>query len=312
MTNVGPILITGAGGQVGSALTRLLRPGSFVATDRATLNLMNADALRATIRLMAPRWIVNCAAFTGVDAAEKDESTAFIMNATIPGILAEEAARLESPIIHFSTDYVFDGTGTTPWLETDETNPKSIYGESKLSGDLTLGATCPAHFILRTSWVYSGGGKNFIRTIMRLLTTGHEPIRVVADQHGAPTSAADLAATVATLIARIDSKPMAPWVAGTYNCTGSGETTWAGLADFVRSHLIARGITHLPPIVPVSTAEYRTPAVRPLNSRLCCDKLERDYGIRLPHWTESVPKAIDELIATDLPHLLHAEHAAPR
>ena len=311
----GTVLVTGVSGQVGSAMVQRLASTApdvqVVAPGRSELDLSDAGSIRACVRRAKPRWIISCAAYTAVDAAESDRATAFAVNGEAPGILAEEAARCGGGLIHLSTDYVFDGSGTRPWVETDETGPRNVYGASKRAGEAAIAAVAAntglPYAVLRTSWVYSAGGKNFVRTMLRLLSTRTEPLRIVADQHGAPTSAAELAGAVAGILRfaeeRAGGLPVASafdGLSGLYHCAGEGETTWAGLAGAVREFLRRRG--HRPPeIIPVPTAEYPTPAVRPLNSRLNCAKLSAMFDIRLPHWSVSVDEALHHLAAADLP-----------
>jgi dTDP-4-dehydrorhamnose reductase len=306
--SLGPILITGGSGQVGAAVAQLLagsgRP--ILVPNRAELDLGSPDSIRAYVRKAAPQWIVSAAAYTAVDAAETDRDAAFAANATAPGILAEEAHALGAGILHFSTDYVFNGAGTRPWEETDATAPLNVYGASKLAGEQAIAATGAAHLILRTSWVYSGGGKNFVRTMLRLLSTKTGPLRIVADQHGAPTAAADLATAIAALIAWSASRSKSPSAAladlsGVYHCAAGGETTWAGLAGAVRQFLQDKHGMHPPEIIPVPTEIYPTPATRPLNSRLNCTKLSETFGVYMPRWDSSVAVACKALAATDLP-----------
>lgn len=304
----GPILITGGSGQVGSALVRLFaesaRKVSVASPSRAQMNLSSPESIRAYVRKVAPRWIVSSAAYTAVDAAEIDHEAAFAANAIAPGVLAEEAAAVGAGLIHLSTDYVFDGTGTRPWVETDVTGPRNVYGASKLAGEQAIAATGAPHLILRTSWVYSSGGKNFVRTMLRLLASRVDPLRIVGDQHGGPTSAADLATAIASLIESSDARSKSPADAlesfsGIYHCAGTGETTWAGLAGAVRDFLEERGL-HPPEIIPVPSSEYPTPAARPLNSRLNCSKLYANFGIEMPNWEDSVRTACEHLAATEL------------
>ena len=332
-------MITGASGQVGSALRqRLLTTRKnipVVAPARAEMDLLNPASIRDYVRGVAPRWIVSCAAYTAVDAAETDRDAAFAANATAPGVLAEEAAAVGAGIVHLSTDYVFPGGGTRPWVETDATAPMNVYGASKLAGEEAIAAVAERTgtlpwFVLRTSWVYSGGGRNFVRTMLRLLSTKSEPLRVVADQHGAPTAAADLADAILAVMlmgedlacqaetgenskalgekikakGAVDLPPLMPALAalsGIYHCAGTGETTWAGLAGAVRDSLLADSEVVPPEIIPVPSSEYPTPATRPLNSRLDCGKLAANFGIHLPHWRQSVSEVLRELAATDLP-----------
>ena len=307
----GPVLVTGVSGQVGAAVAARLREnGDRVETPgRNTFDLANPESLRKTVAAVKPRWIVSCAAYTAVDAAENDRDAAFAANGTAPGVLAEAAAAVGAGLIHFSTDYVFNGSGTRPWVETDATDPLNVYGASKLAGEQAIAKAAAAsdlpYCVLRTSWVYSGGGKNFVRTMLRLLSTRTEPLRIVADQHGAPTSAADLAGAVLGVIQSVEqgggslTSGMAGR-SGVYHCAGTGETTWAELADAVREYLRVVQQLDPPSIIPVPSSEYPTPAARPSNSRLDCDKLANAFGIRLPHWRSSVADALRELAATDL------------
>jgi dTDP-4-dehydrorhamnose reductase len=320
----GTILITGTSGQVGSALLQRLRTSrpeiKVAAPSRAEMDLGDPDSIRAYIRSVAPRWIVSAAAYTAVDAAETDQEAAFAANATAPGILAEEAAALGAGIVHLSTDYVFPGTGTRPWVETDTTDPLNVYGASKLAGEQAIAAVAERTgtlpwFVLRTSWVYSGGGKNFVRTMLRLLSTKKDPLRVVADQNGAPTAATDLADSILALMLFSEdlacqgtNAPGTPVLApalkdlsGVYHCAGTGDTTWAGLAEAVRDYLRTQRNLQPPEIIPVPSTEYPTPAARPLNSRMDCSKLATNFGIRLPHWRQSVADALRDLAETDLP-----------
>ncbi len=312
MSAGGPVLITGATGQVGSALVRLLSRETpeiaIAAPPRSALDLLDPESVRSAVRSIKPRWVISCAAYTAVDAAETDCDAAFAINATAPGILAEEASAAGAALIHVSTDYVFDGSGTRPWVETDRTGPLGVYGASKLAGEQAIAAVAAAtglpHVILRTSWVYSGSGKNFVRTMLRLLSTRTEPLRVVADQHGSPTSAPDLAVAIQSILRftedRASGGSLAQALSGVYHCAGTGETTWAGLAEMVREFLrVHRGVEPAE-IIPVPTADYRTPAARPLNSRLNCGKLAETFGVRLPHWRTSVGEALQELAESDL------------
>ena len=254
---------------------------------------------------------MSCGAYTAVDAAESHPEAAHASNAVAPGILAKEAARCGAGLIHVSTDYVFNGSGQRPWVETDPTGPLNVYGSSKLQGEeavaAALGSTALPWAVLRTSWVYSGGGKNFVRTMLRLLSTRTEPLRIVGDQHGAPTSAADLAAAVLAIVQQGEAgspdgtlRSALLGRTGVYHCAGTGETTWAGLAGAVREYLRLQHGLEPPAIVPIKTADYPTPAQRPLNSRLNCGKLAANFGVHLPHWSSSVADALRELAVTDL------------
>lgn len=309
------VLLTGGSGQVGAAVAQLfaaeLHGVELIMPTRTELDLEQPDSIRGFVQAVEPRWVISCGAYTAVDAAESHPEAAHAANAVAPGVLAEEAARCGAGLIHFSTDYVFDGSGERPWTETDPTGPLNVYGSSKLLGEeavaTALGSTALPWAVLRTSWVYSGGGKNFVRTMLRLLSTRTEPLRIVGDQHGAPTSAADLAAAALAIVRQGESGSPDGSLhgalmgrTGVYHCTGTGETTWAGLADVVREYLRLHHGLEPSAIEPIATADYPTPARRPLNSRLNCSKLAASFDVRLPHWRNSVADALRELAMTDL------------
>lgn len=308
------VLITGGTGQVGGAAVRLLADEmpdvECFAPRRMELDLANANSIRAYVQGVQPRWIISCGAYTAVDAAESDRDAAFAANAVAPTVLAEEAATLNAGLIHFSTDYVFDGTGERPWVETDATGPLNVYGASKLQGEQMIAAVGRAHalpwVVLRTSWVYSSGGKNFVRTILQLLSSQPGTLRIVGDQYGAPTAAADLAKAALQVLHRGEKEAGEGTLAhalrgacGVYHCASTGETTWAGLAEAVREYLRLHGY-HPPEILPIATEQYPTPARRPLNSRLNCDKFAARFGARLPPWRTSLNEALRQLATLDL------------
>ena len=306
----GTILVTGGSGQVGAAVGELFSKAwpqrRVVLPGRADLNLADPSSIRNAVQELRPRWIVSSAAYTAVDAAETDQEAAFAANAMAPAILAEEAARVGAGIVHLSTDYVFEGGGTRPWVETDPTGPRNVYGASKLAGEQGIAVADVPHVILRTSWVYSNGGKNFVRTMLRLLSTKTDPLRVVGDQHGGPTAAADLAEAIRAVIGFSEERSASPaeglaGLSGVYHCAGSGETTWAGLAGAVREFLEKEQGLHPPEIIPVPSSAYPTPAARPLNSRLDCSKLLANFGVSMPKWEDSVAIACDALAQLDLP-----------
>jgi len=268
------ILITGTTGQVGGEILRLF-PQALAPT-RADLDLSSESSIRAFVQHHKPSWIINPAAYTAVDKAESEPTLAHAINAEAPRILGEEARNVGATVIHFSTDYVFDGTKSTPYLEDDATNPLGVYGASKLAGEQALAATGAAHIILRTSWVYGATGSNFLLTILKLAAERPE-LRIVADQVGAPTWSRDLA----TLTTQIINAPSVP--SGIYHATNQGETTWHGFAT--EALRLANSHTTL---IPIPTSAYPTPASRPANGRLNCDKLDRTFGRRLPDWQQSL------------------------
>jgi len=293
------ILLTGKNGQVGFELRRALAPlGDIVAVDQAMCNLADAAALRALVRDVAPDVIVNPAAYTAVDKAESDRDTAYAVNALAPGVLGEEAARLGALVVHYSTDYVFDGAKDGAYGEDDVPAPRSVYGASKLAGELALAAATPRHLVLRTSWVVGAHGGNFAKTMLRLAAE-REALNVVADQFGAPTSAALLADVTAQLIRQHARDAAGSFPYGTYHVTASGATSWHAYARFVIETALAAGkpLKATPDHVhPLTTADYPTPASRPANSRLDTQKFRDAFGLRLPPWQEGVGHVLDQLL----------------
>lgn len=272
------ILITGRDGQVGWELCRALRPlGEVSAFDRSALDLAQANSIRAAVRAVHPDVIVNAAAYTAVDKAESEPGLARAINAWAPGILAEEAKRCGALLVHYSTDYVFDGRKAGPYVEDDPTNPLSVYGQSKLEGERAIQAVDCRHVILRTAWVYADRGKNFMLTIARLAHERPE-LRVVNDQFGAPTSAAAIADATASII---DALCNGSGSQGVFHLTAAGRASWFDFAE-----LIVRASSPPHPIVhPIPASEYPTPAQRPGNSCLDNAKLARVFGIRLADWS---------------------------
>lgn len=273
------ILLAGCAGQLGRELKRSLAClGELAACDRHQLDLAEADALRATLRAVAPTVIVNAAAYTAVDKAESDPVAADAINARAPGILAEEAQRLGALLIHYSTDYVFDGAKTTAYTEDDIVAPLSAYGRSKLAGELAIAASGARHLIFRTSWVYGLHGANFMKTMLRLGRERDE-LRVVADQVGAPTWTRHLADVTALILSRRDVPD------GLYHLSAAGETSWHGYAEAIFSEAQRAGLMERSPLVHrIASADYPLPAARPANSRLDCAKFRRDFGLALPDW----------------------------
>jgi dTDP-4-dehydrorhamnose reductase len=281
------ILLTGRNGQVGWELERkLARLGAVHATDRAALDLADFDAIRRVVREAKPEVIVNAAAHTAVDQAESEPAAAMRLNAEAPGVLAEEAKRLGAMLVHYSTDYVFDGTSQAPYVESDATNPLSVYGRSKLEGERAIEAVDGRHLILRTSWVYSGRGKNFFLTMLRLAKERPE-LRVVDDQRGAPTWARSISEATAAILPVAQGKG----ISGLFHFTAAGATTWFGFAtEILRLAGLATRLT------PIAAADYPTAARRPANSVLCNTKLQRDFGVALPEWRDALEVCAAEFI----------------
>jgi dTDP-4-dehydrorhamnose reductase len=292
------ILVTGKNGQVGFELQRALAPlGEVIAVGHAECNLADAEAVRELVRRVAPDVIVNPAAYTAVDKAESDEQTAFAVNAQAPGVLGEEAARLGALVVHYSTDYVFDGAKEGSYTETDQPDPQSVYGSTKYAGERALAAANPRHLILRTSWVVGAHGGNFAKTMLRLAAE-RERLSVVADQFGAPTSAALLADLTAQLVRQYQREGAGSFPYGTYHVTASGETNWCDYARFVIGEALAAGKTLKAgpdAVAPLTTAEYPTPAKRPSNSRLDTSHFRSTFGLRLPPWQESVRHVLQQI-----------------
>lgn len=295
------IVVLGSQGQVGYELARALMPlGTITALDRTQADLANADSLRDKVRLLQPDLIVNAAAYTAVDKAESDIAVATVINSDAPGILAEEAARIGALLIHYSTDYVFDGDSGRPYAEADVTRPQSVYGRSKLAGEEAIAAIGCDHLVLRTSWVYGVRGHNFLRTMLRLAADRTE-LRVVADQFGAPTWARWIAEATAHIARQAQQMRVEKhFVSGIYHLTSTGSTSWHGFAN----EIIA-GYRRLRPEAPlavqkieaISSAEYPTPARRPANSRLDCSRIATDYGITCPDWREALHLCLQDLPA---------------
>ena len=294
-----PILVAGKTGQLARCLAdearRRIVP--LVALGRPELDLTRPDLAARVLAGHAPRAIVNAAAYTAVDKAEAEPTLAMAVNRDGAGALAAAAAALGVPFIHVSTDYVFDGRKDAPYREEDTPCPLGAYGRSKLEGEAAVRAACPDGVILRTSWVYSPFGQNFVATMLRLAAT-REKVQVVDDQHGAPTAAPDLAGAVLDLAERLTDRRDDDRRAhgGIYHLTGAGETTWYGFAEAIFAGWTRRG-HRVPVLEPITTAQYPTPARRPVNSRLDCSKIARVFGLRLPAWQSSLERCLDELAA---------------
>ncbi len=278
------ILVTGARGQVGGELVRLLAPyGEVVGTDLESLDLGDVDAVRTALRGAKPALIVNAAAYTAVDLAEKEVDLAYAVNARAPGVLAEEARRLGAVLVHYSTDYVFDGARTTPYPEDAPTGPLNVYGASKLEGERAIAAVNVPALVFRTSWVYGLTGRNFLLTIRRLAGERDE-LRIVADQAGVPNWSRTLAEATTRIVAM--GLPAMAERAGLYHLSSTGATTWHAFAQAIV------GVAAKPRIVPITTAEYPTPARRPAYGVLATARFERTFGFALPDWREDLDRCL--------------------
>ena len=282
------ILITGKDGQVGWELQRTLAPlGRIWAYGRQELDLQNVDALCKVIREIKPDLIVNAAAYTAVDKAEVDQAAAHAVNALAPGIMAEEAKNCRALFIHYSTDYVFDGTSGKPYLETDRTSPLNIYGKTKLAGELAVQAVLGKHLILRTSWVYGARGKNFLQTMLRL-GKEREILKIVGDQVGAPTWSRLIAGTTAHIASHALQRHLND-IWGIYHLTAAGQTSWYGFADEIfntQRRVLSpyAECSPIPKLEAITTAKYPLPAMRPLYSVLSNEKLAETFRVRMPDW----------------------------
>ncbi|GAB7562303.1 dTDP-4-dehydrorhamnose reductase [Methylobacillus methanolivorans] len=298
MTKFNKILLTGINGQVGHALyPKLSVLGEVIALDRGQLDLTNPEAIREVVQRIKPDLIINPAAYTAVDKAESEPELAHAINGIAPGVFAEEAAKLGALLVHYSTDYVFDGKKTSPYVETDETNPLSVYGASKLAGEKAIQAVGAAHLIFRTSWVYGAYGKNFLRTILRLAAE-RDSLNIVADQFGAPTSSDSIADATIDALQKWDHSKN-----GIYHLVNAGETSWHGFAqEIVTQYKKISTPTTLQPllatpssIIAIETKDYPTAAHRPLNSQLETIKINEIFDVELEHWQSSLEKIIKKL-----------------
>ena len=292
------ILLLGKGGQVGWELQRSLAPlGEVIALEFDSTDhcgdFTDLAGLAETVRKVAPDVIVNAAAHTAVDKAESEPELVRTINALAPGVLADEAEKLGAWLVHYSTDYVFNGSGTTPWKETDATGPLGVYGQTKLEGEQAV-ARCTRHLIFRTSWVYAARGANFAKTMLRLAKERDE-LKVIADQIGAPTGAELLADVTAHAIRTVQTRPE---LAGLYHLAAAGETSWHGYAQFVIDYARQTGqpIRIQPEAIEaIPTSAYPTPAQRPHNSRLDTTKLQSTFGLVLPDWKNGVHRMLTEI-----------------
>ncbi|MCQ2030425.1 dTDP-4-dehydrorhamnose reductase [Stutzerimonas zhaodongensis] len=283
------ILITGSTGQLSRELQLALAgEGKVLALGHKVLDLAEPGQIRQQVRLLRPDLIINAAAYTAVDVAQGERDRAFAVNAIGPGVLAEEAALLGVPLIHYSTDYVFNGRKAEPYGEDDQPAPLSVYGESKLAGEQAIQAVGGEHLVLRTSWVYSTHGHNFLLTMQRLLQE-RDSLSVVEDEIGAPTWAGTLAMVTADMVRKWRSGNGGP--SGLYHLTASGETSWYGFASAIAEHLQRQGLLRAK-IEPIRSADYPTAAQRPLNSRLSCARLQRDWQVELPAWEAALKQCL--------------------
>lgn len=285
------ILLLGATGQVGHELTRLLKPGQQLLTPtRKQLDLTDLNAVKAYLETHKPTLIINAAAYTAVDNAENDLAGARQLNAHLPELLAKYSQQNNQWLVHYSSDYVYNGKGETPWQETDEPEPLSTYGQTKLQGDLAIQANCEKHLIFRTSWVYSNHGHNFMNTMLRL-GASKEELAIVADQWGAPTPASLIAeVTLQSIQSSREGTPKLP--AGLYHLAPSGQTSWHGFAKAIFNQArLAELPVRIKTLKAITTAEYPTPAKRPLNSRLNTEKLQQSLQVQLPTWEETLEQS---------------------
>jgi dTDP-4-dehydrorhamnose reductase len=291
------IAVTGRQGQVARALSEA-GPAlnvEIVNLSRPHLDLAAPTTVQPALEAAAPDIVVNAAAYTAVDQAEREPNIAAAVNWVGPGSVAEACRALGVPVIHLSTDYVFDGHKKSSYIEDDLVAPATVYGASKLAGEQAVAAATNDYVILRTAWVYAPYGKNFVRTMLALAETRNE-VRVVADQLGCPTYAPDIAMAIVRIARNLLGNPSAPQLRGIFHLTGSGETSWAGFAAAIFVFLAAKGLPK-PELTPIASNEYPTAARRPANSRLNCAKLARVYGIELPSWRDSLGICLERILS---------------
>lgn len=283
------ILILGSYGQVGWELRRTLAPlGQIIAHDRDTFDLTSADFIKKSLHDIKPAVIVNAAAYTAVDKAESDRDACMSVNALAPQILAEEAKKIKALMIHYSTDYVFDGSSSHPYKESDHPNPLNIYAHSKLQGDQAIMTSGCPHVILRTSWVYGSRGHNFLLTMLKL-GQQRDLLKIVDDQIGAPTWSRLIAESTAQVISKYQGQD------GVYNLTSQGQTSWFGFAQAIFDLYSSKKNLKIPQLISIPSSEYPTPAKRPQNSLLCHEKLIKTFGIRMPDWKHALHMCLEEL-----------------
>ncbi len=289
-----PILVFGAGGQVGQELIALARSRGIgaVGLTRADVDIRDADAVARAVTRHAPRLVVNAAAFTAVDKAESERDLAMAVNRDAAGAIARAAARHDAPVLQISTDYVFDGSKVGPYVENDPVAPLGVYGDTKAAGEVAVRAAAPRHIIVRTAWVYGAYGNNFLKTMMRFAAE-RERLRVVADQRGCPTATLD----IAEAILAVDSVlARDPHLAGTFHFDGTGVTTWHGFAEVIVTAQAAF-TGKRPSVDPITTAEYPTPARRPVNSELDSRRFAATFGYRAERWQTRAEQVVETLLA---------------
>jgi dTDP-4-dehydrorhamnose reductase len=292
------VLLLGAGGQLGTQLAHRLGGSPSEEFDltsftRSELDLCDIDALRAAVRTGEPEVVINAAAYTAVDKAENEPELAGLVNAAAPGVIAEEVAKMNGWMIHYSTDYVFDGSGTTSWRENDPTGPLSVYGQTKLDGERAIAATGCRHVILRTSWVYAAEGRNFLHTVLRLGRERAE-LRIVDDQIGAPTTAEAITVASLAVLRQLATNDDARQ-SGVYHLACAGATSWYGFARAIFAAFASW--QKAPEVLPIPTESYPTAAKRPLNSRLNCEKFETQFGFQMPAWEDAFEEIARALLA---------------
>jgi dTDP-4-dehydrorhamnose reductase len=300
------IVIVGKNGQISWELQRTLAVlGEVTAVGRPELDITDLNALRSSLRRLAPDLLVNAAAYTAVDRAESELQTAMKINAEAPAVMADEMRGRGGLFVHYSTDFVYDGRKTTAYEETDGPAPLNAYGASKLAGDQAVTAAAGAHLVFRTSWVYASRGRNFLGTVLRL-AAAKNPLRIVNDQSGSPTWSRDIAVATSQVVAQLfedgadGSKRLRAGArerSGIYHMSADGEVTWHGFASAIMDQLVSSGMERagLPQVIPISSHEYRAPALRPSNSVLSNEKLKQSFGVRLPDWRYSLARVFEEL-----------------
>jgi len=290
------ILVVGQSGQLARSLQEVSKPDDWqvICVGRPDIELSDVDSIQRQLDHFSPNIVINAAAYTAVDRAEEEEKTANILNRDGPACLAKNCQRLDIPLIHISTDYVFDGSKSAPYLESDPVAPLGVYGRSKLAGEEAVRNILGKHLILRTAWVYSPFGSNFAKTMLRLAQDRDE-LKIIDDQHGSPSYAPHLAQAIISMVARLNNEQGSDQLWGTYHMTGSGETTWYAFAHEIFSDSKDLGGPSAG-VFPIPTREYPTPAQRPANSVLDCGRLAEQFNIRLPDWRDGVSECVERLL----------------